>query len=150
MPQSLARIIGHIIFSTKNRQTFLSPDIQPTIYAYMAGILKESGCTPILIGGTQDHVHVLSGLSKNLAPCQIVQQLKESSSKWIKTQSAGMRDFHWQNGYAIFSIGESGIANAKRYISRQEIHHRRTSFEEEFRAFLRTYKIAFDERYVWD
>lgn len=150
MSQSLVRIIGHIIFSTKNRQPFLTPDARPSLYAYMAGILKEAECAPILIGGTEDHVHVLSGLSKNLAPCQIVQQLKESSSKWIKQRGKEFTSFHWQNGYAGFSIGESGIVRAKRYIANQEIHHQRVSFEDELRRFFRTYKVEFDERYVWD
>ena len=150
MSQSLARIIGHIIFSTKHRDHLLSPDIHPQLYAYMAGVLKEAGSTPILIGGTEDHVHVLCGLSKNLALCQIIQQLKESSSKWLKARHPSLKGFHWQNGYGAFSIGESGIDSAKRYIAAQEGHHRTVSFQEEYRRFLRKYGIPFDERYVWD
>jgi REP element-mobilizing transposase RayT len=150
MSQSLARLIGHLIFSTKNRARLLWPDIRPELYAYMAGILKEAGSTPILIGGTDDHVHVLCGLSKNVAPCRIIQELKESSSKWLKPRHPQLRGFHWQNGYGAFSIGESGIAAAKRYIASQEEHHRQVSFQEEYRAFLKKYRISYDERYVWD
>jgi REP element-mobilizing transposase RayT len=150
MSQSLVRILGHIIFSTKNREPTLLSEVRADLYGYMAGILKEGGSTPILIGGTQDHVHVLCGLSKNLALCQIVQQLKESSSKWIKPRHPSLEDFHWQNGYGGFSIGESGLAAAKQYVAGQEEHHRRMSFQDEYRAFLRKYKIEFNEQYVWD
>ncbi len=150
MSQPLARLIGQIIFSTKNRDRVLHPDIRPDLYAYMAGILKEADSTPILIGGTDNHVHVLCGLSKNLAPCRIIQELKESTSKWLKPRHPQLRGFHWQNGYGAFSIGESGVASAKRYIASQEDHHGLVSFEDEYRAFLKKYRIPYDERYVWD
>ena len=108
MPQSLARIIGHIIFSTRNRDRWLPPEVRPELYGYMAGILKETGSPPILIGGTEDHVHVLCGLSKNLAPCQIVQQLHESSSKWLKARHPSLKGFHWQNGYGANCLTPAG------------------------------------------
>lgn len=150
MPQSLARILVHVIFSTKNRQPLLLGETRPALYGYMSGILRECDCRGISIGGAADHVHVLCSLSRTQAPCRVVEELKRGSSKWIKTLGPAYVGFHWQNGYGMFSIGQSQVPNLQAYISRQEEHHKRVTFEDEYRAFLRKYGIEFDERYVWD
>jgi REP element-mobilizing transposase RayT len=150
MPQSLAKIIAHITFSTKNRVPCLSKDVQPELHAYMAGILQELDCKPIQIGGVEDHVHVLCLLSKNHAVCKIVEELKKGSSKWIKPKEPELKGFHWQNGYGAFSVSQSRIAGTIDYIVNQTEHHRRVSFQEEFRQFLKRYDVEYDERYVWD
>ncbi|MDI6794871.1 MAG: transposase [bacterium] len=155
MPQSLAKIITHIIFSTKNRTPFLSKEIRPQLYSYMAGILMagildKCNSKAILIGGVEDHVHILCLLSKNLAPCKIIEEVKKGSSKWIKPHAANLAKFQWQNGYGIFSVRQSNVEVVQKYIAQQEDHHRKISFQDEFRGFLKKYGLEYDERYVWD
>ena len=149
MPQSLAKIIVHIVFSTKNHNPCLSNDIRPGLFAYIAGILNKFDSKAILINDVEDHVHILCLLSKNHAPCEIVEKVKTGSSKWVKTQTSGPDSFQWQNGYGMFSVSQSNVASVKRYIAEQENHHRRVSFEEEFRKFLDKYEVRYDEEYVW-
>ncbi|HIJ70746.1 MAG TPA: IS200/IS605 family transposase [Planctomycetes bacterium] len=141
MPQSLAKIIVHIVFSTKNHAPYLSEDIRPGLFAYMAGILNKLDSKAIIINGVEDHVHILCLLSKNHAPCEIVEKVKTGSSKWIKTQAPGLNSFQWQNGYGIFSVSQSNVESVRRYITDQEEHHRRVSFKDEFRKFLDKYKV---------
>ncbi|OAI54074.1 transposase [Planctomyces sp. SCGC AG-212-M04] len=148
MPQSLARNLIHLIYSTKSRVPCLSAQLRPKLYAYKAGILKDWNSPALVIGGVEDHVHVLCVLSKNHALTKIVEEIKKGSSKWLKTQ--GLRDFHWQAGYGAFSVSESNSAQVARYIERQETHHRKLSYQEEFREFLKRHGVEFDERNVWD
>ena len=150
MAQSLSKIIVHIIFSTKNREPTISESIDKKLYAYMAGILKQWGSKAISIGGATDHVHVLCVLSKNHAPSKIIEEVKKGSSKWMKSNGGKLSRFQWQNGYGMFSVSQSNVRTAKQYIVRQAEHHRRITFQEEFRRFLKKYEVEFDERYVWD
>jgi REP element-mobilizing transposase RayT len=149
MAQSLAHLLVHSVFSTKERHPFLrSEEIRQEIYAYMAGILKNLECHPIKIGGVEDHVHILSSLSKNIAFSEVIGRLKGSSSKRLKEK--GLRGFAWQNGYGAFSVSESNVAALTAYIAHQAEHHRRFSFQQEVRELLRRHRVNFDERYVWD
>ena len=150
MSQSLAKIYVHAIFSTKHRLPCLSPEIRTELYPYTAGVLKNIDCPAIQIGGTFDHIHVLGLLSKNLKPEELIEKLKTPTSKWIKTKGAQWSDFHWQNGYGLFSVSPSNLEKVQAYILGQEEHHRIASFQDEFRKFLIKYNIPFDERYVWD
>jgi putative transposase len=126
MPQSLARNLIHLIYSTKNRDPSLSDELRSKLDAYKAGILKTWGSPAIAIGGVADHVHVLCVLSKNHSLAKIVEEIKKGTSKWLKTQ--GLREFHWQAGYGAFSVSESNSWQVARYIERQEMHHRKVSF----------------------
>ena len=149
MPQSLSKIWTHLIFSCKDRYPFLSDaTIRSEMHTYLASILKAHNCPTLIVGGVADHVHALFVLSKNESIANIVYELKRSSSKWAKTQ--GLRKFHWQSGYGAFSVSESHVERAQAYIARQEQHHRRKTFEEEFREFLKKYNVDYDERYLWD
>ena len=150
MPQSLTKIYLHIIFSTKYRRSLITDDVQTQLYPYMAGILKTYKSTPVLIGGMPDHVHILTTLSKNYATCKLIEEVKKSSSKWVKTLSPYLRAFQWQNGYGAFSIGQSQINAVTKYIERQKQHHRKMTFKEEFLKFLEKYQVEYDERYLWD
>lgn len=150
MPQSLAQILVHLIFSTKNREPLLSDDIRPELHCYMATILKGMDSSAILINSVEDHAHILFHLSKNRALCDVIETVKKDSSKWIKTKGRTFRNFHWQSGYGAFSVSQSNVAQVVRYIEKQKEHHRRRTFQEEFRAFLKRYQIPYDERYVWD
>ena len=151
MPQSLSRMVIHLIFSTKDRRPFLrSPEIRSQLHAYMAGILQECQCAPILINGTEDHVHILCNLSRTLTLAKLVEHLKTSSSRWIKEQHPQLEDFFWQGGYGVFSVSQSNVEAVREYIANQEEHHRKVTFQDEFRAMCKKHGIAMDERYGWD
>jgi putative transposase len=150
MPQSLAKNLIHLIYSTKDRAPCLSPKIRNALFAYKAGILNQCNSPALLIGGVVDHVHVLFSLSKNHALAKVIEEVKKGSSKWLKTQGPDFRDFHWQAGYGAFSVSQSHVEQVCRYIERQEEHHRTHSFEDEFLAFLNRYEIEHDERFIWE
>ena len=151
MPQSLAKILVHTVFSTKDRRPFLrGKSLRDELHRYMGGILTNHDCQPISIGGVEDHVHILSMLSRTCEAAEMVKEVKRSSSLWLKTKNPDLSDFAWQNGYGIFSIGQSQVETVQDYIAGQEEHHRKVSFQDELREFLRRYEIEFDERYVWD
>lgn len=150
MPQSLAMLLTHIVFAMKNRQRFISADVQNSLYAYMSGILIRQGCRTIIMGGWEDHVHILCSLSKTIAPCKIVEEVKTGSSKWLKTRGPALEGFHWQDGYGMISVSPGHIESIRCYIRDQEQHHRRVSFQDEYRRLMEENGIAYDEAYVWD
>ena len=116
----------------------------------MAKIFRECDSPSIAINGTNDHIHVLFLLSKKIALCDVIEEVKKNSSKWAKTKGMRYNKFYWQNGYGAFSIGQSNVDAVKKYIAQQKIHHERKSFKEEFLQLLKKYDIEYDERYVWD
>jgi putative transposase len=150
MPQSLSCILVHLIFSTKNRDPVLNPEIRAELHPYLAGVLHEDGCPAVQVGGVEDHVHLLLGLSRTRTVAQVVENVKTSSSKWIKTKGTAFADFYWQAGYGAFSVSQSNAGAVVQYIQNQEEHHRKVTFQEEYRRFLERYQIAYDENYVWD
>ena len=151
MSQSLAKIIVHTVFSTKERRPFLrDPGIRKELHRYLGGILRHLDCQPIIVDGVEDHVHLLAVLSRTCQAAEMVKEVKRGSSLWIKEKDPTLQDFAWQNGYGIFSLGFSQIEGVRHYIAGQEAHHQKATFQDEFRALLRRYEIAFDERYVWD
>ena len=150
MPQSLSRLLVHLVFSTKNREPFITPALQPKLHAYLAATSDNLDCRSLRVGGVADHVHLLFGLARTRALSDLVQSIKTSSSKWIKEQGSEMSAFHWQAGYGAFSVSQSDSDRVVAYIQNQAEHHRTMSFQEEYRRLLERYDIAFDERYVWD
>ena len=150
MPQSHAKIVIHLTFSTKNRRPLIAKDVREDLEAYMVGIHRQHDSPSIIIGTVEDHAHILFVLSKNLSLAKMVEEVKKGSSKWIKTQGPAYGNFHWQNGYGGFSVSESNIDAARAYILNQEEHHRKMTFQEELRALFRKHGVDFDERYVWD
>jgi REP element-mobilizing transposase RayT len=150
MAQSLAKNLIHLIYSTKERQPFLGEAIREELHRYSAGILASLDSPSLLMNSVADHVHVLFNLHRTKALADVVMELKRGSSKWIKTKGAQFSAFRWQNRYGAFSVSQSSVPEVRDYILGQAEHHRKTSFQDEFRAFLRRYEIEFDERYVWD
>jgi len=151
MPQSLARIVLHITFSTKNRAPFLKDaETRSRLHAYMAQILQEIGCEPILITGVEDHVHILCNFSRTITIAGLIEEVKTSPSKWLKGQGMQYKQFYWQLGYGVFSISQSDVDETRAYVATQEEHHRHVTFQEEFRALCRKHGIEINERYVWD
>ena len=150
MSQSLAKIYIHAIFSTKNRASCLSPDIRHELFPYMATVLQNLDCPPIIVGGEKDHLHILCALSKNLSAKDFIAKIKPPTSKWLKTKGVRFGKFQWQNGYGVFSVSASNLYREKKYIMNQAEHHKKVSFQDEFREFLKRYEIEYDEEHVWD
>ncbi len=150
MPQSLAKILLHVVFSTKDRRPFLRDlATRQEMHRYLGGILVENDCPPAIVGGVEDHVHLLCALSRTRAVADVIKEVKRGSSVWLKARP-GYEDFAWQAGYGVFSLGHSQLDDTRRYIADQEQHHAKMSFQEEFRRLLQRYEVEYDEAYVWD
>ena len=147
MPQSLVRILVHIVFSTKNRADLILPDAEGSLYSYISGIVEGNKARLIIANGTTNHSHFLVSLGKNDVSA-LIGDIKRDSSLWAKKN--GLPDLYWQRGYGAFSIGQSQVPAVKRYIANQKIHHKAQSYEDEFRELCRKYEVEFDERYCWD
>jgi putative transposase len=166
MAQSLAKILLHLVFSTKDRKPFLRDQpLRDELHRYLGGILTNLECQPLIVGGVEDHVHLLFAHPRTATVADVVKELKRGSTVWLKTKAPAeeevgnrggrwtgepLSEFAWQNGYGVFSVGQSQVEDVCAYIAGQEEHHRKISFQEEFRRLLQRYEIAFDERYVWD
>lgn len=149
MSQSLSQLYVHIIFHTKYNQSLIRPEVEKELYAYIGGVIKENGFVPIKINGTEDHIHILATMSKNIALAKFVEEIKRNSSRWIKTKGLEYQDFAWQGGYAGYSVSQSVVERVKKYIENQKEHHKKVSFKDEYVQFLAEYKIDFDENYLW-
>ena len=150
MPQSLAQILVHLVFSTKNREAVLGDNILDELHAYIGGIVENQKGTLLKAGSVADHIHLLITQPRTCAPSDLVQEIKTGSSKWLKTKGPHYANFHWQGGYGIFSISPSHRPALEVYIGDQAEHHRVVTFQEEYRRLLQKYGIEYDERYVWD
>jgi putative transposase len=151
MAQSLSRLWTHLIFSTKDRFPFLIDEqIRQDMHAYLATVLRSHDCQTLVVDGAKGHVNALFALSRKHSISAIVKEIKRTSSGWIKDVSPTLRKFRWQNGYGAFSVSQSHLDQVRSYIERQEQHHRRVTFQDEYRAFLKKYEVKYDERYVWD
>ncbi len=151
MPQSLSAVYLHLVFSTKDRRPFLrDKTVRDALHAYMGGVSKALDCPPLIVGGVEDHVHLLCRLAHTITQAEWVKELKRISNGWLKEHSRDYADFEWQDGYADFSVSQSNLDQVKQHIASQEEHHRKTTFRDELRALLRKHEIEFDERYVWD
>ncbi|MEK7867063.1 MAG: IS200/IS605 family transposase [Planctomycetota bacterium] len=149
MSQSLSQVLLHVVFSTKERRPFLHREIEDELYAYLGGTLRNLGSPALVIGGADDHVHILCRLSRTMAVSDLLEEVKKNSSKWIKTKGPGYRDFAWQGGYGVFSVSLSNVEAVKAYISGQREHHHRHTFQEEFLHILHRAGVAYDDRYIW-
>lgn len=150
MAQSLSNVLLHLVFSTKNRRPWIDAAFDEELAKYVAGICREVGCPSHKIGGADDHLQIACSLSRTMAISKLLEEIKSSSSKWIKTKGERYADFAWQNGYGAFSIGQSQLGDLRHYIANQREHHQRISFQDEYREMLGKYQVEFDEQYVWD
>ncbi len=150
MPQSLSLVIVHLIFSTKDRSPCLSMEILAQLHPYLATVSRNADCECYRVGGVADHVHLAVRLSRTITIANLIEELKTSSSKWLKSRSPALEQFAWQRGYGAFSVGPSDLPTLVTYIENQAEHHRTRSFQDEFRMFLKKYAIEHDERYLWD
>jgi putative transposase len=150
MLQSISNVNIHIVFSTKYRQPLILPEYETDIYGYLGQTMNNLNYQTISVGGYLDHVHLLCKLYRPLSMSKLVEEVKKSSSKWIKTLDPRLVDFYWQDGYGVFSVSQSGVQGVVRYIERQKIHHKKKGFQDEYREIMVAHNIEFDEKYVWD
>ena len=151
MPQSLANVGVHLVFSTKDRQTFLSDtEIRAEMHKQLGGTSKTLDCPTLIVGGVEDHVHLLARMSRTISISEWVKELKWVTSRWIKERDPKLAEFKWQSGYGAFSVSQSEIERVVTYIEKQPEHHRDRDFKSEYRLLLERHQIAYDERYVWD
>lgn len=149
MANTFSQIYLHIVFSsTKNREPLIHQDIEEHLWAYMGGIAKRHGMTPIQVGGIEDHAHVCLGTPTTISPSHAAKHIKGDSSLWIHQVFPELRSFAWQDGYGAFSVSKSAIPDVVDYIKTQREHHAKFSFEDEYRSLLRLHDIDFDERYL--
>ena len=150
MSQSLSNVVVHVVFSTKGRAPLITADLKDRLHAYTGGILRSLRCVPIEIGGMPDHIHILTRLHPTVALAKMLQVSKSKSSGWMSDQIGKPRSFGWQNGYGAFSVSEQNVEKVRRYIANQEEHHKKVSYQDEYRAMCKKGKVVIDERYVWD
>ncbi len=151
MPQSLSAIYVHLVFSTKSRRPLLRDrTVREKLHAQLGGITKTLECPPLLVGGVEDHVHLLCRFGRTITQAEWIKELKRVSNGWLKKQGPEYMDFEWQGGYADFSVSKSNLKAVSKYIAAQEEHHRKMTFQEELRALLLRHEMEFDERYVWE
>jgi REP element-mobilizing transposase RayT len=151
MPQSLSAVYIHLVFSTKDRHPFFADkSVRETLHSQLGGISKTLQCPPLIVGGVEDHVHMLCRLGRTITQADWVKEVKRVSSLWLKSQGRAYAQFEWQGGYADFSVSQSNLEQVKQYIASQEEHHRKITFQDELRSLLRKHEIEYDEKYVWD
>ena len=146
MSHTFSKNYVHLIFGTKDRRKIITKELQPRLWAYLKGIGKNHEMIVLAVSGTEDHVHILFHLPPKLALAKAVLLLKANSSKWMSEQ--GIK-FSWQEGYGAFSVSASNLDQVVRYIQNQDAHHRKTSFEDEFRALLRKHGVEYDPQYAF-
>jgi REP element-mobilizing transposase RayT len=147
MPQSLINNNVHLVYSTRDRQRFISTQMQPKLWAYVAGVVKNIGGNPIAIGGMDDHIHILAEIPATVDIAKAVNAFKVNSSKWMKDS---VPKFAWQRGYAAFSVSASNVSAVKKYVLTQPEHHKKRDFQTEYIALLKKHGVQYDERYVFD
>lgn len=151
MSQSLAQVLLHIVFSTKDRQLYLSDDgFRAEMFRMLAYQVQQCKCVSISVGGHVDHVHLLLALSRSITIAKLVEQLKTGTSSWAKSSSKQTSGFSWQSGYGAFSVSYSNRDEVNRYIRCQAEHHKKLSFQDEFRRLCERHEIELDERYAWE
>lgn len=149
MSQSLSKLYVHLIFHVKNNAYLIRPEDEKELYAYIGGTIKLTKSIPININGTEDHLHVLCIMSKNVSLADLLEEIKRNSSRWIKTRGNYYANFAWQGGYSGYSVSQSKVEIVSRYIDSQKEHHKNQTFREEYIQFLNENGIEFDERYLW-
>lgn len=150
MPSTHHGILVHVVFSTKNRSKTIRSQWQEELYAYIGGICREHKATLIAAGGTNDHLHLLTKIHPAVAISNTVKLIKGNSSRWISQEFDIGNKFQWQAGFGAFSVSQSNCETLQRYIARQEEHHRKSTFQEEYCALLKKHNIEFNPQYVFD
>jgi putative transposase len=138
-----------MVWSTKDRARIIPPEFEPQLYGYISGIITNNGGRMIIAGGDADHIHLLASV-KRIDIAELIGDIKRDTSGWIKKEDPRFSRFYWQRGYGAFSIGQSQVPAVSRYIRDQKEHHKRWSYQDEFRSLCQKYEVDIDERYCWD
>lgn len=149
MPQSYYSFYGHIIFSTKNREDLIPPDMKIPLYKYINGIVENEAGKLLEAGGTENHVHLLISLPPRKSVVDFIRTIKANSSRWMH-EDKSLSNFGWQKGYGLFSVSHSDLDRVKKYIKNQEEHHKKMSFKEELLLFLKKNNVMYNEKYIWE
>jgi REP element-mobilizing transposase RayT len=150
MPGTYSQILLHIIFSTKHREPWITPEIAERLYAYIGGIVRAEKGVLYDIGGVEDHVHMYLRWRTDTSISDLMRTVKARSSKWVHDTFPALEAFAWQEGYSVFSVSKSQEEAVKKYIAGQAERHRKEDFKTELLRFLRVHGIEFDEKYVFD
>jgi REP element-mobilizing transposase RayT len=148
MPSTHLSLHYHVVFSTKNREPFIDKEWLERLHAYIGGIIRDMNGIPECVGGTADHVHLLIGLKATHRLCDVIRDIKHSSSRWVH-ETIGSCEFGWQDGYGAFTVSENRREAVIHYILNQETHHGTRTFQEEYLKFLCQAGVEYDERYLW-
>ena len=137
-----------LVFAVKYRQAFLRSN-DTEMQKYMNGIIKNLKCKPIAINNMPDHIHIFVSLHKSVSTAELVQKIKNNSSRWLKSHLNNLQ-FAWQRGYGAFSYGNSQVKRVYKYIQNQQIHHKEHTFEYEYKKLLEIFNIEFEEKYLFE
>ena len=148
MGNTYTQIHIQIIFVVKYRLGFIGEEWKQELYKYIAGIVRKQKHKILIINGVKDHIHLLIGLRPHQSLADLVQDIKGSTSKWINEKKFLKIKFAWQEGYGAFSYSHSHITKVINYIKNQENHHKKKTFSEEYKAFLKAFEVKFDDRYL--
>lgn len=149
MPHSFVSILIHAVFSTKDRQPTLNPELSRRLFPYMGGIIREMHGTPLAVNGPIDRVHLLLSVPATLSVAEALRVVKANSSRWVHAQIPRQSSFAWQSGYAAFTVSASRLEDVRKYITLQQEHHRSVSFQDEFLALLTKHGVQYDVRDLW-
>jgi REP element-mobilizing transposase RayT len=150
MPRSYTSLYYHLVFSTRNREPTIAPDVARRLYDYLGGVLRSEGGVLLAAGGMPDHVHLLARLTQNRAVADVLRVVKANSSKWYHEALPDRVPVWWQAGYGAFTVARSAVGQVEAYIDGQEEHHRGRTFQDEFRGLLVSHDVEFDEKYLWE
>jgi REP element-mobilizing transposase RayT len=149
MSHTYTHLLVHVVFGTAERASLITPEVREELYPYIGGTMRDVRAVPVIINGMPDHLHMLVSVPASLSVAELVRVVKANSSRWIHERWSARNTFAWQQGYGAFSVSRLASPQVEKYISDQEEHHRKFSFEQEFRTLLRRHNIEFDERYLW-
>ena len=148
MPSTHLSLHVHIVFSTKDRHPFIVDEWRGRLHEYLGGLIRAADGISEAVGGTADHVHLLVGFRSTHSLATLVQDIKQTSSRWVH-ETIGVKNFGWQPGYGAFTVSVSNLEAVREYIANQVEHHRTKNFQEEYVAFLQKHGIEYDLKYLW-
>jgi len=149
MAGTYTNLLFHIVFSTKERRRLITPLIEPELYKYIGGVIRNLEGDLLEANGDMDHIHLLAKLKPKFALSDVIRDIKANSSGWLNERKRGLHKFGWQDGFAAFTVSESQMERVRRYIQNQKRHHRRATFQEELLALIQKNRVEYDERYLW-
>lgn len=149
MADTYSKIYVHVIFAVKGRQNLIAPKWEDEIYSFITGIIRNKAQKLIRINGMPDHLHLLIGIKPDVALSELVRDIKSNSSRFINEKGWIHGKFEWQQGFGAFSLGHSQLPSAINYIENQKVHHKKSTFKEEYLNFLKKYEVEYNPQYLF-